>query len=103
MFSIPTPCWRDGVQARLRMVGFTFSSDAPVSVIGGRVFDADRQLDVDIPGVPPGRQTRLVPNVNRFDFSRDIPVLIAICVILDVRFTDEGDITFHAVGADFDV
>lgn len=108
-FAIPTPCWRsDGRPARrgraaLVMVGFTFTSETPVVIEGGRLFDGHRALPFSLPSMGlAGAHTELVPNVNRFDFP-EIDVVFGLAVILDVFFAREGDITFHAVGADFEV
>jgi hypothetical protein len=102
VFSIPTRCWRDGKHANVVMVAFTFTSDLPVVIEAGRLFDGSFSvLSIPITTVG-GPRVELVAGVNRFDFQ-GIQVRFGLAVILDVFFAQEGDITFHAVGADFEV
>jgi hypothetical protein len=102
MVSIPTPCWRDGARAMLVMVGVIFESDVHVQITRIQVHDGRRQIkDIPMSNLS-GNRPDLIGNVNRFDFP-GIEVFFGLNVTFDVFFSQEGNITFNAVGVDFEV
>lgn len=50
-----------------------------------------------------GAHTTLVSNVNRFDLPTPINILFGLGIAIDVNFTQDSEITFHSLGADFNV
>jgi hypothetical protein len=102
-FSIPTPCWRDGTRAELVMVGLLFTSDTAVPITGIMLFDGPRAVPFELPSMNlSGRHVDLVGNVNRFDFAPQA-MYYGLGISVNVRFTQDGQITFHTVGGDFNV
>ena len=102
--SIPTPCWREFVRARLLMVALLFTSDAQAIINGIRLFDGPNQMPFSFTSMNiSGAHLGLNSNVNRFDLPTPMNILWGLGITIDVNFTQDGEITFHALGADFDV
>ena len=102
--SIPTPCWRDGVRAQLAMVGLLFTSEPQVIITGIKLFDGPNQMPFSLPSMNvSGAHTTLISNINRLDLPTPINILFGLGITIDVSFLQDGEITFHAFGADFNV
>ena len=100
---VPTPVWRDDVRAKLARVAVKFASDPGVSITGIHVSDGARDIPFAFPPMRLGGDHSLTwePNVNFFEHPSPPDIESCVCVVLDVSFDREGDITFCAVGCDF--
>jgi hypothetical protein len=101
-FSIPSPCWRDGVRARLLMVGVKFDSSPCVIIRQIHLFDGAIMLPGFSPNVE-GPGDSWVPDRNYFVLPNPPELYGGLGVSFEVSFEQEGDITFYCVGADFEV
>lgn len=104
MVAVPTPVWRDGVRARLAMVGIKFKTDPGVTFTGLRVSDGPRDIGFPFPpmrGVGGAHCDTWDENVNWFNHPSQPEIESCVCINFDVSFDREGDVTFCAVGCDF--
>jgi hypothetical protein len=100
---VPTPVWRDDVRAKLARVAIKFASDPGVVITGIRVSDGARDIPFTFPTMRLGgdHSRDWEPNVNFFDNPSPPEIESCVCLIFDVSFDREGDITFCALGCDF--
>jgi len=86
------------------MVALLFTSDAQAIINGIRLFDGPNQMPFSFTSMNiSGAHLGLNSNVNRFDLPTPMNILWGLGITIDVNFTQDGEITFHALGADFDV
>lgn len=108
-FCIPTPVILNDARAKLQKVFVLFNADSVVSVTDVHVWDGPRQIYAsNMPSGVSGRHdgsagfSDLQPNITSWDIPDQPEVLFGVVISVRVQFTDEGNITFTAAGADFD-
>ena len=109
-FPIPTPVIQHDVRARLIKVFILFRADAGVSLARVDVWDGGNQLrafspPVGITGTHDGKigLGDLQPDVTMWMLQDQPQVFWGIGLSAEVRFEQEGSITFTTAGADFAV
>jgi hypothetical protein len=107
-FCIPTPVILNDRRLRLERVFVLFSSDPDVQVMRVTVFDGARAIDVS--AMPTGVSGRhdgtggladLQENITLHRVESRPEIFFAVGISVQVRFSQEGNITFTAAGADF--
>jgi hypothetical protein len=105
---IPTPAWYQpdvgpGSHCRLKYIGFKFTTDPDVQFEDIRI--ASGNLWLDFMRIPPfgGNGDTWIENRNYFEVPGTPTILDALNITFLVRFLREGNVTFHAVGAGFEV
>lgn len=105
---IPTPVLVAGQRASLLRVFLLWEATANVAPVAIHVFDGVQRIAaLPVTGTRGlvGRNgiADLVDGTTRFNLSTPRPVLFGISVTAAVAFMADGDISFAAAGADFDV
>jgi hypothetical protein len=102
MIPIPTLVYRDGVRARLARVALKFVAESGVNIIALRIADGARELPFGFPPMSLGGDHSLTwdANVNYFENPAPPDIDTSVCIIVEVRFSQEGNITFCAAGCD---
>lgn len=112
--SVPTPAlredaavtsaWGTYLRAKLTRVLIRFSTHEGVWIRRMRVFDGARDLMYPFEGGPRltgPHSNDWVVNVNYFENPNPPEIFTGVCVVFDVKFDNDGDITFNSVGCDF--
>jgi hypothetical protein len=104
--AIPTPTWHNGTFCALRRVALRCQIDPGLTISALQVFDGSRHVDWPFPGmgIPAGDHSLgWVQNINFFDRADGPQIQSGVCIAFDVRFDRDGNITFNAVGCDFEI
>ncbi len=108
-FPLPTPVIVRDQRARLLRVFVLWKADPSIALQSVNVFDGPRGVPVDFSTpVGPGRDgtggfADLIPGTTAFEVPSRPEVLFGIGISLGFGFGAEGNVTFTAAGADFDV
>lgn len=108
-FPIPTPVFAAGRPSTLHRVFVLWKgSSSHVSPVVVQVFDGPTRVDALEFATGPGRsgeggRADLVDGITRFHLRRPHPPIWGINLAVGVSFREDGDITFYAAGADFDI
>lgn len=114
---IPTPCHRVSASGaghcRLQQVGLKFTSEPGVAIVALQLADAVglNSPTTLIPSIAvgpaghgvDGRNSGWIAGRNYFAVPGHPVIYDALVIAISVQFSFDGQITFHAVGADFEV
>jgi hypothetical protein len=109
-FAIPTPVLVPEGRAWLQRVFVLWTCDESVQPVAVHVFDGVRPVDRGVFAVTPnargasgqhGFASDLIVGVTHFELPSPHEMWWGVGISMAVRFAQEGEITFHAAGADF--
>lgn len=107
-FCIPTPVILNDRRVRIDRVFVLFASDPDVQVTKVYVFDGPKAIDISaMPAGVSGRHdgtgglADLQDNITRHAVESRPEIFWGVGISVQVRFSQEGNITFTAAGADF--